>query len=58
MHSKSDNKEIMHNDKENELIIKLFLTLLNRYQKISKNRWEVMSLSSTVFIHCIINVKK
>ena len=30
MHSKSDNKEIMHNDKENEFIIKLFLTLLNR----------------------------
>ena len=32
MHSKSDNKEIMMNNKVDEVIEKLFKSLLNRYQ--------------------------
>ena len=32
MHSKSDNKEIIINDKADEVIGKLFKSLLNRYQ--------------------------
>ena len=37
MHSKSDSKEIINNDKADKVIIKFFQTLLKRYQKISKN---------------------
>ena len=32
MHSKSDNIEIMINDKEDEVIKKLFQSILSRYQ--------------------------
>ena len=32
MHSKTDNKEININDKADEVIEKLFKSLLNRYQ--------------------------
>ena len=32
MHSKSDNKEIMINDKADKVIKKLYKSLLNRYQ--------------------------
>ena len=32
MHSKSDNKEIMINDKEDEVINNFFQSILSRYQ--------------------------
>ena len=38
MHPKSDNKEIINNDKADEVITKLFQTILKRYQKILQNR--------------------
>ena len=52
MHLKTDNIEIMINDKVDEVIEKIFETLLNRYQIAL----EIFSL--TVFIFCIINVIK
>ena len=38
MHPKSDNKEIINNDEADEVITKLFQTILKRYQKILQNR--------------------
>ena len=46
MHSKRDNKEIMSNDKADEVINKLFESLLNRYQN---NLEESMQGSEFVF---------
>ena len=46
MHSKRDNKEIMNNDKADEVIKKLFESLLNRYQN---NLEESMQGSEFVF---------
>ena len=37
MDSKSDNMEIMINDKADEVVEELFESLLNRYQNKSKN---------------------
>ena len=45
MHSKSDNREIMINDKTNKVIKKLFDSLKNRYQ----NNFESMKGSEFVF---------
>ena len=45
MHSKSDNIEIMINDKANEVIKKLFDSIKNRYQ----NKLESMKSSQFVF---------
>ena len=46
VHSKRDNKEIMNNDKADEVIKKLFESLLNRYQN---NLEESMQGSEFVF---------
>ena len=60
MHSKSDNKEIKINDKADEVIEKLFKSLLNRCQ----NNLETSVLCHQLIfslikvIYCIINVIK
>ena len=54
MHSKSDKIEILINEKVDEVIEKLFESLLNRYQI----ELETSSLSSVVFIYCIGNAIK
>ena len=46
MYSKSDNKEIMINDKENEFVKELFESLYNRYQN---NLEKLMKGSDFVF---------
>ena len=56
MHSKSDNIEIMINDEADGVIEKLFNSLKNRCQNNLESM--VVSLSSTMFINCIINVIK
>ena len=56
MHSKSDNIEIMINDEADGVIEKLFNSLKNRCQNNLESM--VVSLSSTMFIYCIINVIK
>ena len=55
MHSKSDKREIMINDEADEAIEELFKSLQNRYQN---NLGESVSLSSIMFIYCIINFIK
>ena len=54
MHWKSDKIEILINEKVDEVIEKLFESLLNRYQI----ELETSSLSSVVFIYCIGNAIK
>ena len=57
MPSKSDNIEIMINDKADKVINELFYSLKNRYQ----NNLESMKDSDLVFYYvhfCIINVIK
>ena len=46
MHSKRDNKEIMINDKADEVIEELFESLLNRYQR---NLEKLMKSNAFVF---------
>ena len=57
MHSKSDNKEIMINDKADKVIKKLYKSFLNRYQN-NLEKLQVVSLFPLMFIYCIINVIK
>ena len=56
MHSKSDNIEIMINDKADE-VTELFQSLLSRYEIRLEISMKI-SLSLIVFIYCIINVIK
>ena len=58
MHSKSDNEEININDKEGEVIGKLFQSLLNRYQNNLDTSMRGTDFFLIVFICCIINVIK
>ena len=58
MHSKSDNKEIMINDKADKVIKKLFTSLRNRYKTIWENCWKVVSLSSIIFIYLYYKCQK
>ena len=59
MSSKRDNTNIMIDDKADEVMQELFESLQNRYQndfeKLVKGS---LSLSSVMFIYCIINVIK
>ena len=57
MHSKSDNKEIMINEKADKIIKNVFKSLLNRYQN---NLEKLMKGSDIIFdyVNCIINVMK
>ena len=54
-HAKSDNIEIMMNYKADEITEELFDSLKNRYQN---NLEKTVSLSSIMFIYCIINIIK
>ena len=54
MHSKSENIEIMVNDKEDEVIEKLFLSIKFDW----KHQCEVLILSLIVSIYCILNAIK
>ena len=58
MHSKSDNIEIMVNNEADEVIKELFNTLKNRCQNKLESMKGLSSLSSVMFIYCIINVIK
>ena len=57
MHSRSNNLEIMINDEADEVINKSFDLFRNRYQNCLKSM-EVVSLSSVIYIYCIMNVIK
>ena len=54
MHSKSNNIEILINDEADEVINKSFDLFRNRYQNSLKSM-EVASLSSIIYIYCIMN---
>ena len=56
MHSKSDNREIMINERVDEVVEELFKSLLNRYQ-IGLEK-EMKGLTLIMFIYCVINVIK
>ena len=58
MNSKSNNIEIMINDKVDEVIEKLFQPLFSRYQIELEHQLEVVILSLIVLIYYILNVKK
>ena len=57
MHSRSNNLEIMINDEADEVTNKSFDLFRNRYQNCLKSM-EVVSLSSVIYIYCIMNVIK
>ena len=57
MHSKSNNIEILINDEADEVINKSFDLFRNRYQNSLKSM-EVVSLSSIIYMYCIMNVIK
>ena len=57
MHSKNDSIEIIINNKVNKVIKDLF-DHLKIDTKIIRNQWKVVSLSSIMFIYCIINAIK
>ena len=57
MHSRSNNLEIMINDEADKVINKSFDLFRNRYQNCLKSM-EVVSLSSVIYIYCIMNVIK
>ena len=57
-HSKSNNKEIMINDKADEVVKELFESILNRYQIGLKTSMKNSDFSLIVFIYSIINVIK
>ena len=57
MHSRSNNLKIMINDEADEVINKSFDLFRNRYQNCLKSM-EVVSLSSVIYIYCIMNVIK
>ena len=54
LHSENDNIEIMISDELDEVMKKLF----DLIKKIYQNKRKVVSLSSIMFRHCIINVIK
>ena len=58
MHSKSDNKEMMINDKKDEVIEEIFQSLLSRYQIGLETLRTVVISYLILFIHCSRNVKK
>ena len=58
MHSKSDNKEMMINDKKDEVIEEIFQSLLSRYQIGLETLRMVVISYLILFIHCSRNVKK
>ena len=58
MHSKSNNIEFMPNDKGNEVVNKLFKSLLSRYQTGLETSITWTVLFPIQFNCCIINVKK
>ena len=58
MHSKSHNIEFMPNDKGNEVVNKLFKSLLSRYQTGLETSITWTVLFPIQFNCCIINVKK
>ena len=58
MHSKSDNKEMMINDKKDEVIEEIFRSLLSRYQIGLETLRTVVILYLILFIYCSRNVKK
>ena len=57
MHLKSDNIEIIINDKADEVIKEPFDSLKNRYQN-NLESMKVVSLFSIMFIYCILNAIK
>ena len=58
MHSKSDNIEIMINDRADEIIEKPFLSLIFRYEIGLEHQWEIVISFFILFIYNIINVIK
>ena len=58
MHSKSDNKEMMINDKKDEVIEEIFRSLLSRYQIGLETLRTVVISYLILFIYCSRNVKK
>ena len=58
MHLKSNNVEIMMNDEADEVMEKVLNHSKKDIKIIYKSRCEVVSLTSVMFIHCIINVTK
>ena len=56
MHSKIDSSEIMINNKAEGVIDTFLESTLNRYQLDWKHQSELVILSLTVFICCIINL--
>ena len=58
MHSKSDNKEMMINDKKDEVIEEIFRSLLSRYQIGLEALRTVVISYLILFIYCSRNVKK
>ena len=58
MHSKSDNKEMMINDKKDEVIEEIFQSLLSRYQIGLETLRTVVISYLILFIYCSRNVKK
>ena len=58
MHSKSDNKEMMINDKKDEVIEEIFRSLLSRYQIGLETLRMVVISYLILFIYCSRNVKK
>ena len=58
MHSKSDNIEIMINDKADEAIEEIFESFLSRYQIGLETSIKVVSFSMIMFIYFIIYVTK
>ena len=58
MHSKSDNKEMMINDKKDEVIEEIFRSLLSRYQIGLETLRTVVISYLILFIYYSRNVKK
>ena len=58
MHSKSDNKEMMINDKKDEVIEEIFRSLLSRYQIGLETLRTVVISYLILFIYCSRNDKK
>ena len=58
MHPKSDDTEIMIDDKVDKIIEKLFLSLLFRYQIGLETSIKGSEFVLNVFLYCIINITK
>ena len=57
MHSKSDNKEFMIYDNANDVVDKLFKSLLSRYQSGLETLMRGSNFNFDSFSCCITNVK-